>query len=70
MRYSFYKNHKKGYRFCMLLSMSNPGRMGLDSLLQEIEKLQIVRNIQLSPGLFYDVLPKIIGTYKIRMHSN
>jgi hypothetical protein len=54
----------------MLLSVSNPGRIGLDSLLQEIEKLRIVWNIQLSPGLFYGVPLKIIETYKIRMHSD
>jgi hypothetical protein len=37
--------------------VSDPGRIGLDSLLQEIEKLRIVRDIQLPSDLFSGVPP-------------
>ncbi len=49
--------------------VSDPGRIGLDSLLQEIEKLRIVRDIQLPPDLFYGVPPKMIRTYRQRAVS-
>ncbi|KXY39376.1 transposase [Bacillus cereus] len=49
--------------------VSDPGRIGLDSLLQEIEKLQIVRDIQLPSDLFYGVPPKMIRTYRQRAVS-
>ncbi|PHE39727.1 Tn3 family transposase [Bacillus pseudomycoides] len=49
--------------------VSDPGRIGLDSLLQEIEKLRIVRDIQLPSDLFYGVPPKMIRTYRQRAVS-
>ncbi|MGM0854731.1 MAG: Tn3 family transposase [Bacillota bacterium] len=49
--------------------VSDPGRIGLDSLFQEIEKLRTVRDIQLPPNLFYGVSPKMIRTYRQRAVS-
>lgn len=49
--------------------VSDPGRIGLDSLLQEIAKLQTVRDIQLLPDLFLGVPPKMIRTYRQRAIS-
>ncbi|WJE55615.1 Tn3 family transposase (plasmid) [Bacillus cereus] len=49
--------------------VSDPGRIGLDSLLQEIEKLRIVRDIQLPSDLFSGVPPKMIRTYRQRAVS-
>lgn len=49
--------------------VSDPGRIGLDSLFQEIEKLRTVRDIQLPPDLFYGVSPKMIRKYRQRAVS-
>ncbi len=49
--------------------VSDPGKIGIDSLFQEIEKLRTVRDIQLPPDLFYGVSPKLIRTYRQRAVS-
>ncbi|MDJ0704327.1 MAG: DUF4158 domain-containing protein, partial [Leptolyngbyaceae cyanobacterium MO_188.B28] len=45
---------------------SDPGRLGLKSLLQEIEKLQSVRQIELPLGLFEHVSAKLLLQYRRR----
>ncbi|WP_299091119.1 Tn3 family transposase [uncultured Metabacillus sp.] len=49
--------------------VSDPGRIGLDSLLQEITKLRTVRNIQLPYDLFNGIPPKMIRSYRQRAVS-
>lgn len=49
--------------------VSDPGRIGLDSLLQEITKLRTVRNIQLPYDLFNGIPPKMIRLYRQRAGS-
>ncbi|MBN8190577.1 Tn3 family transposase [Bacillus sp. NTK074B] len=49
--------------------VSDPGRIGLDSLLKEIEKLQIVRDIQLPKELFSEIPPKLLRNYRQRAVS-
>ncbi|RUU69851.1 hypothetical protein EOC06_39295, partial [Mesorhizobium sp. M7A.F.Ca.MR.362.00.0.0] len=49
--------------------VSDPGRIGLDSLLQEIAKLRTVRNIQLPYDLFNGIPPKMIRSYRQRAVS-
>lgn len=49
--------------------VSEPGRIGLDSLLQEIAKLRTVRNIQLPYDLFNGIPPKMIRSYRQRAAS-
>ena len=45
---------------------SDPGRLGLKSLLQEIEKLQSIRQIELPVGLFEHVSAKLLLQYRRR----
>ena len=45
---------------------SDPGRLGLKSLLQEIEKLQSIRQIELPLGLFEQVAVKLLQQYRRR----
>ncbi|MBE9230078.1 DUF4158 domain-containing protein, partial [Phormidium sp. LEGE 05292] len=45
---------------------ADPGRVGLDSLLKEIEKLETIRQLGLSENLFANVSPKIIHHYRQR----
>jgi hypothetical protein len=45
---------------------SDPGRLGLKSLLQEIEKLQSIRQIELPSGLFEHVSTKLLLQYRRR----
>ncbi|WP_445207588.1 Tn3 family transposase [Bacillus cereus] len=49
--------------------VSDPGRIGIDSLFREIDKLRTVRDIQLPQDLFYGVPPKVIKKYRQRAVS-
>lgn len=46
---------------------ADPGRIGLDSMLREIAKLQRLRQIALPAGLFAGVSPKLLQRYRDRM---
>lgn len=45
---------------------SEPGRASLDSFLQEIEKLEHLRTIQIPQNLFNNISPKVLQTYASR----
>lgn len=45
---------------------TDPGPVGLESFLTEIEKLKCIRNIGLPPNLFEGISPKQIKTYRYR----
>ncbi len=45
---------------------SSPGRASLNSLLEEVSKLQHLRQISLPDDLFRDVSPKVLRTYSAR----
>ncbi|NES64070.1 MAG: Tn3 family transposase [Okeania sp. SIO2D1] len=45
---------------------SEPGRPSLDSFLQEIEKLEHLRTIQIPQNLFNNISPKVLQTYASR----
>lgn len=45
---------------------ADPGALGLDSLLAEVNKLQRVRGLQLPPELFADVSEKLVGAWRAR----
>lgn len=45
---------------------SEPGRASLDSFLQEIEKLEYLRTIQIPQNLFNNISPKVLQTYASR----
>ncbi|NET06068.1 MAG: hypothetical protein F6K16_15470 [Symploca sp. SIO2B6] len=45
---------------------TDPGPVGLGSFLTEIEKLQRLRAIGLSPDLFKGISPKLVKTYRQR----
>lgn len=45
---------------------ADPGRVGLDSLLKEIEKLETIRQLELPENLFTSISPKIIHHYRQR----
>jgi len=49
--------------------VSNPGRIGLETLFLEIDKLKMIRKIDLPINLFIDVPPKIIRTLRQRAIS-
>ncbi|MEU0486113.1 hypothetical protein ABZ260_43985 [Streptosporangium sp. NPDC006013] len=40
---------------------SAPGNVSLESMMTEIRKLTAVRSIELPPGLFADVVPKVLA---------
>ena len=44
-----------------------PGRIGLNTLLAEVERLTVLQGIELPPDLFRDVTPKIIEQYRRRV---
>jgi len=46
---------------------ADPGRLGLDSMLREIAKLQRLRQIVLPPDLFAGISPKLIQRYRDRI---
>ena len=43
-----------------------PGNVSLESMLTEIRKLTAIRAIGLSPGLFADVVPKVMTGWRAR----
>ena len=45
---------------------ADPGALGLDSLLAEVNKLQRVRGLQLPPELFGDVSGKLVAAWRAR----
>ena len=45
---------------------ADPGRIGLESVLAEIAKLQRLRRVGLPADLFRDVAPKLVATYRQR----
>ncbi|SFO06956.1 Transposase and inactivated derivatives, TnpA family [Streptomyces sp. cf124] len=45
---------------------ADPGALGLDSLLAEVNKLQRVRGLQLPPELFVDVSEKLVAAWRAR----
>lgn len=45
---------------------TDPGRLGLKSLLAEIEKLETLRALSLPPNLFTSVAPKLVQQYRRR----
>ncbi len=58
----------RGHSFLHELK-ADPGRIGLDSVLEELEKLRRVRELALPPDLFAGVSPKVIGVYRQRAAS-
>lgn len=46
---------------------TDPGRVGLESVLTEVTKLQSLRQLALPSDLFTGVSPKIMETYKQRV---
>ncbi|MEV0169444.1 hypothetical protein [Nonomuraea fuscirosea] len=45
---------------------SAPGNVSLESMMTEIRKLTAVRSIELPPGLFADVPPKVLAAWRTR----
>ena len=45
---------------------SDPGQLGLETLLREITKLKLVRDLNLPSGLFDDVSPRIVELWRAR----
>ena len=45
---------------------TDPGNVSLDSTLAEIDKLEAVRAMGLPPGLFADVSPKVVSSWRAR----
>nr|WP_240197625.1 hypothetical protein [Nonomuraea lactucae] len=45
---------------------SAPGNVSLESMMTEIRKLTAVRSIELPPGLFADVAPKVLAAWRAR----
>ncbi len=45
---------------------SAPGNVSLESMMTEIRKLAAVRSIELPPGLFADVAPKVLAAWRAR----
>ena len=45
---------------------TDPGRVGLDSLLKEIDKLQAIRQLELPENLFANTAPKLLHHYRQR----
>ncbi|EAW36256.1 putative transposase [Lyngbya sp. PCC 8106] len=45
---------------------ADPGRVGLESLLKEIDKLETIRQLELPENLFTEISPKIIHHYRQR----
>src|SRR5205807_412386 len=45
---------------------SDPGRLGLPTLLRELDKLERIRAVGLDPGLFADVSDKLVAAWRAR----
>ncbi|MFI7135148.1 hypothetical protein ACIBQ1_56500 [Nonomuraea sp. NPDC050153] len=43
---------------------SAPGNVSLESMMTEMRKLAAVRAIELPPGLFTDVAPKVLASWR------
>jgi TnpA family transposase len=50
----------------LALIKSMPGNVSLDSMLTEIDKLQAIRAVDLPPGVFADVAPKVLAGWRAR----
>lgn len=50
----------------LALIKSAPGNVSLESMMTEIRKLTAVRSIELPPGLFADVAPKVLAAWRAR----
>ncbi|MFI0450127.1 DUF4158 domain-containing protein [Actinomadura sp. 6N118] len=50
----------------LALIKSAPGNVSLESMMTEIGKLEAVRSIGLPPGLFADVVPKVLAAWRAR----
>ncbi len=48
---------------------SDPGRIGLESILDEINKLQVIRNLKIPENIFDNIPQKILKQYKQRISS-
>lgn len=48
---------------------SDPGRIGLESVFQEIDKLILIRELDLPPNLFASSPPAVLNKYKLRVAS-
>ncbi len=48
---------------------SDPGRIGLESILDEVKKLQVIRNLKIPENIFDDIPQKILKEYKQRISS-
>jgi hypothetical protein len=55
-----------GEESVLALIKSVPGNVSLDSMLTEIRKLRAVRAIGLPPGLFADVAPRVLASWRSR----
>ncbi|BCK66485.1 hypothetical protein Srufu_004380 [Streptomyces libani subsp. rufus] len=49
---------------------ADPGALGLDSLLAEVNKLRRVRALELAPGLFGDVSEKLVAAWRARARAS
>jgi len=45
---------------------TDPGRVGLETVLQEIAKLRCIRSLQLPPDLFAQLTPRLLHAYRSR----
>ncbi|MEZ7124756.1 Tn3 family transposase [Nonomuraea sp. AD125B] len=50
----------------LALIKSAPGNVSLESMMAEIRKLEAARSIELPPGLFADVAPKVLAAWRAR----
>ncbi|MET8386584.1 hypothetical protein ABZV14_26645 [Streptosporangium canum] len=50
----------------LALIKSAPGNVSLESMMTEIRKLAAARSIELPPGLFADVAPKVMAAWRAR----
>ncbi|WNF36606.1 Tn3 family transposase [Bacillaceae bacterium IKA-2] len=48
---------------------SDPGRIGVDTVLKELSKLRTIRKLELPDNLFKDIPPKILKKYRQRVSS-
>jgi hypothetical protein len=55
-----------GEESVLALIKSVPGNVSLDSMLTEIRKLRAVQAIGLPPGLFADVAPRVLASWRSR----
>jgi TnpA family transposase len=46
---------------------SDPGRLGVDSFQKEVDKLQLLRQLELPPGLFSSISSKVLQIYRVKL---